>query len=393
MLVNSYHHADMSMLQPPGEQVNYGMLNFDSKHRLDFEESAGMHNDFGISAQGCDMGVRDEHEHFDTDDEFERHGLSGEYDHVDTDEEFSWPPLYNSQQCGNGDSGHVASPSTPGNVSWPNLAADAAQTWATSTEPQPHLHSVVDNSPMAMFFLPAAMNVCTCESSAGAVPQGAAPLVPISNLPSPYPCQYMPMATVAMLPYWVRPGFQELVSPLPGTGSAASGDASGSRHSGSHHVNSEAHTFSTGFSRADGMLSNLTRHITTNSHRSEGRFSEDRYWHGRATFSRLEFDGWSSDEDDDQSFDIVSYSDSDSECSLSDQCSDVSSLCPEADCADAKVFCAICLDDCESSDKIRTIRACGHQFHSSCLRMWLMRRRKCPLCRRSIAEHDLQCKF
>mmetsp|Transcript_117332 Transcript_117332/g.203884 ORF Transcript_117332/g.203884 Transcript_117332/m.203884 type:complete len:209 (+) Transcript_117332:1-627(+) len=206
----------------------------------------------------------------------------------------------------------------------------------------------------------------------------------------------------AMLACWVRPGFQELGPPLSGTGSAASGDAGGSRHSGSHHVNSEDHqrsheerhispwhALATDFPRTDGRLSNLTRHLTTNSFRSEGSFSEHRSFHMRTALSRLEFDGFSSDEDDDQSFDIVSYSDSDSECDLSDRCSDVSSLCPEVDCADKKVFCPICLDDCEASEKIRTIRACGHQFHSSCLRMWLVRRRKCPLCRRSIAEQGL----
>lgn len=108
------------------------------------------------------------------------------------------------------------------------------------------------------------------------------------------------------------------------------------------------------------------------------------FFEDRAMF--VELDGFSSD--DDHSFDMVSYSDSDSECDadLSDRCSDVSSNCPEVDCGDNKVFCPICLDDCMADEKIRTIRACGHQFHSSCLRTWLVRRRKCPLCRRGIAE-------
>jgi len=51
---------------------------------------------------------------------------------------------------------------------------------------------------------------------------------------------------------------------------------------------------------------------------------------------------------------------------------------PEVPCG---TECAICLsDDAELLADWRELR-CGHQFHMDCLRAWLERERRCPLCR------------
>ena len=41
--------------------------------------------------------------------------------------------------------------------------------------------------------------------------------------------------------------------------------------------------------------------------------------------------------------------------------------------------CSICIEGCnnETSSKL----SCGHHFHTSCIKEWLKRSKKCPLCR------------
>jgi hypothetical protein len=89
------------------------------------------------------------------------------------------------------------------------------------------------------------------------------------------------------------------------------------------------------------------------------------------------------------------YSDSGTDVSHSDDgndsdesIGDLSIDCPEATCAEGcTVFCSICLDDCTSGQQMRTVAVCGHQFHAECLESWLLRRARCPNCRRSVSGH------
>eukprot|EP00746_Dinoflagellata_sp_MGD_P036484 gnl/MRDRNA2_/MRDRNA2_187520_c0_seq1.p1 gnl/MRDRNA2_/MRDRNA2_187520_c0~~gnl/MRDRNA2_/MRDRNA2_187520_c0_seq1.p1 ORF type:complete len:244 (+),score=13.36 gnl/MRDRNA2_/MRDRNA2_187520_c0_seq1:64-795(+) len=61
--------------------------------------------------------------------------------------------------------------------------------------------------------------------------------------------------------------------------------------------------------------------------------------------------------------------------------------CPEAECAkECTVYCSICQDRCREGQKIRTIVACGHQYHSECLERWLSYRPVCPNCMRNVND-------
>ena len=42
--------------------------------------------------------------------------------------------------------------------------------------------------------------------------------------------------------------------------------------------------------------------------------------------------------------------------------------------------CAVCLDDCEVGEEIRTL-PCMHIFHSHCIEEWLAVRLDCPMCK------------
>lgn len=61
--------------------------------------------------------------------------------------------------------------------------------------------------------------------------------------------------------------------------------------------------------------------------------------------------------------------------------------CPEAECAkECTAYCSICQDNCREGQKLRTIAACGHQYHSECLERWLTYRPLCPLCMRNVSD-------
>ncbi|CAH2036438.1 unnamed protein product, partial [Thlaspi arvense] len=49
-----------------------------------------------------------------------------------------------------------------------------------------------------------------------------------------------------------------------------------------------------------------------------------------------------------------------------------------------KRFCPICLEEYEDDHEIRRLKECGHVFHRFCIRSWLKRDRRCPICRRSV---------
>mmetsp|Transcript_6613 Transcript_6613/g.14400 ORF Transcript_6613/g.14400 Transcript_6613/m.14400 type:complete len:373 (-) Transcript_6613:32-1150(-) len=62
-------------------------------------------------------------------------------------------------------------------------------------------------------------------------------------------------------------------------------------------------------------------------------------------------------------------------------------LMPETTCGpECSAFCSICLEACEEGQRMRTVLACGHQFHADCIEKWLVRREWCPNCRTYVDE-------
>lgn len=59
---------------------------------------------------------------------------------------------------------------------------------------------------------------------------------------------------------------------------------------------------------------------------------------------------------------------------------------------DADENCSICQDQMKTDESIRTLRGCGHVFHTSCIDLWLLNRSVlCPSCRHDIRE-DLELR-
>lgn len=57
---------------------------------------------------------------------------------------------------------------------------------------------------------------------------------------------------------------------------------------------------------------------------------------------------------------------------------------PRPRLASAACECSICLAEMEVGDSVRSLPACGHTFHCSCIDLWLLRRADCPLCKQSV---------
>ncbi|CAK62503.1 unnamed protein product (macronuclear) [Paramecium tetraurelia] len=45
--------------------------------------------------------------------------------------------------------------------------------------------------------------------------------------------------------------------------------------------------------------------------------------------------------------------------------------------------CTICYNDIEKFDKIRELK-CRHQYHSKCIKKWLLSQKKCPICQTEV---------
>lgn len=56
--------------------------------------------------------------------------------------------------------------------------------------------------------------------------------------------------------------------------------------------------------------------------------------------------------------------------------------------SDCEVTCAVCLETINPGERVRRIVRCSHTFHSSCIRKWLRRQNRCPLCTRAVVERD-----
>lgn len=51
---------------------------------------------------------------------------------------------------------------------------------------------------------------------------------------------------------------------------------------------------------------------------------------------------------------------------------------------DCEINCPICLSEINAGDSIRSLPGCGHDFHKSCIDLWLLRRADCPMCKRDV---------
>ncbi|KAL6905631.1 hypothetical protein ACP4OV_003232 [Aristida adscensionis] len=57
------------------------------------------------------------------------------------------------------------------------------------------------------------------------------------------------------------------------------------------------------------------------------------------------------------------------------------------DSSDADAQCVVCLAEYEEKDMLRFLPNCGHNFHMSCIDMWLEQNSTCPVCRISLRDN------
>ncbi|KAK4726383.1 hypothetical protein R3W88_031300 [Solanum pinnatisectum] len=50
---------------------------------------------------------------------------------------------------------------------------------------------------------------------------------------------------------------------------------------------------------------------------------------------------------------------------------------------ETKEICAICQAEFEHEESIGTL-GCGHEYHTGCIKQWLLRKKDCPMCRASV---------
>ncbi|XP_022640345.1 probable E3 ubiquitin-protein ligase RHG1A isoform X1 [Vigna radiata var. radiata] len=54
--------------------------------------------------------------------------------------------------------------------------------------------------------------------------------------------------------------------------------------------------------------------------------------------------------------------------------------------------CAICLEEYKNVDDVGTLKACGHDYHVSCIRKWLSMKKVCPICKASALPEETKDK-
>lgn len=59
------------------------------------------------------------------------------------------------------------------------------------------------------------------------------------------------------------------------------------------------------------------------------------------------------------------------------------------DCSDPKSNCSICRDAFTVGDELHEL-PCHHEFHASCIRLWLQGSNTCPICRLQLPEADAE---
>jgi len=52
--------------------------------------------------------------------------------------------------------------------------------------------------------------------------------------------------------------------------------------------------------------------------------------------------------------------------------------------ASSGVQCPICLSEINAGDSVRSLPGCSHDFHKSCIDLWLLRRADCPMCKSAV---------
>ncbi|XAR52379.1 hypothetical protein NMG60_11020420 [Bertholletia excelsa] len=52
--------------------------------------------------------------------------------------------------------------------------------------------------------------------------------------------------------------------------------------------------------------------------------------------------------------------------------------------------CCICLEEYSDGDKVGTLKKCGHNYHVSCIRTWLLMKNSCPICKASCLTDCLE---
>ena len=56
--------------------------------------------------------------------------------------------------------------------------------------------------------------------------------------------------------------------------------------------------------------------------------------------------------------------------------------------SNSKNECSICYEDYSVNNNAMKIKACKHEFHTSCLKIWLSQNRTCPLCRADVVPSN-----
>lgn len=51
-----------------------------------------------------------------------------------------------------------------------------------------------------------------------------------------------------------------------------------------------------------------------------------------------------------------------------------------------KRSCVICLDDYKIKNDVGALKKCGHEYHASCVIMWLLTKKTCPICRSDVLD-------
>lgn len=55
---------------------------------------------------------------------------------------------------------------------------------------------------------------------------------------------------------------------------------------------------------------------------------------------------------------------------------------------ESRAECAVCLEEFQDNNHIRTLPICSHTFHLNCIDVWLRSNASCPVCRSCLVEED-----
>ena len=64
-------------------------------------------------------------------------------------------------------------------------------------------------------------------------------------------------------------------------------------------------------------------------------------------------------------------------------------LLPRSEHQGITVNCTICLDDIKNGDE-ETFLLCFHAFHTNCIKDWVLKNAKCPVCQYDLKEYFSQ---